>query len=288
MRICRIIPVIRRNHRRIVAEILVLCSCSGGQHQLPRRESPVSEVPKVSTARGWSPTSVIHARHYLIQDSSLISNGIDSLQQRSIQNSSVYTLESSLASDSVTITAMIDSPSVNTHSRSLNPQSNQPFQLSLSQTGQIRFESPDAGSGCPGGVTSSVLRIAELIIGYPHNRLRVGDHWQDTVFAATCRGRILLIQQSIRSYEFINSSLDQSHYHTLIRTVLSTYSSRSTDADNQLVIKGTGSSSNTLIVDNNSGALLQSSGEGKSTFTITTSRGAFLFIQSIKTHIKTR
>lgn len=250
---------------------------------------PVRESLTGSSETGWLPKQVPGDEHYFLIDTVVISTSTDSSHTRSSETKIFYSFKLTHVDDSLVFAARADSFIINTGISSqktvTDTELTREFHGVLSAIGQI--SSLSKSSYCTTGVAPIAVRVFELTLSYPRKTLKVGDEWIDTVSTTICRGKIVVLQQSIRQYRLIGfSSWNRYSVARILRNVSSTFSTNVQNPRNTLIATGFGKSQAIIVVDQESGVLLESSANSESTFLITTSRGVFAFTQNISTHIE--
>jgi hypothetical protein len=279
------IPVIRC--------ILVLYGCSPAHTSKTQKgidQQPVLVAEKVSTIDTWAPKMVSGTSRYLVIDSSTISTNGDSSHSSSIATTAIYNLTLATVADSLSLSVRVESLTTNSQvqiaKHSLHTDSIENFRATVSSNGRF---SPITGvlrSLCVVGVNPVATRIWELTINYPHQQLKVGDEWTDTISTTSCRGKMTLQQQNIYRYKIIDFSLQKgSDLAQIQRAVSTTFHSISTNSGNELTTTGTGSSSSVLYINRKTAMLVQSSEHSQVALTVNTTRGSYPFTQNTSTQI---
>lgn len=287
IRVLRLLPV-------IITCIFALYSCSPAHTSKTQRgteEQPVKVTEEISGVDSWKPKLASGSNRYLITDSSTISIGTDSSHSSSIHTATIYSLILAVLSDSLSLTARIESLTTDSHLQVAKPglltDSIEDFHATVSSNGRLSPITRELRSTCEIGVNPAATRIFELTINYPQRLLKVGDEWIDTISTTLCRGKTTLQQQNIYRYKIITFST-QNGFNTaqIQRTVSTTFSSLSTNPKNQLVTTGSGSSVSNLSIDRKTGMLIQSNEHSQITLTITTTRGSYPFTQNTLTQVE--
>jgi hypothetical protein len=197
------------------------------------------------------------------------------------------------AQDSFSVVGTVDSSTINSRlqTRALSTDSTNinEFHGALSTQGKLQSTVQLQSAGCSSTSNSTASRIYELILPYPKDTVRIGDKWSDTVSSTSCHGRTPLTQRTIREFEIKEFTTWHQRSAVEVQRLASiTFAGASSETNTHLSASGSGSGEATLLIDRNTGALLESVAHTKSMLTIVTSRGEFPFTQVTSTHITTR
>ena len=280
----------------ILGILLILSAGACTPSHLPRMPTPSIPTrndsnPTESRSDSWSPQISAGTWHYLIRDSSVISmNNDTSTRVEPVELMTVYTITIRDSNELVTANGHIDSLLLNSH-LSTKPtagtsQTAEGHEV-LSRQGHTT-QMNISPTVCTGGSASSVQRISELVIPLPTHPIRVGDKWSDTLSTTICRGKIPMAEISERDYELMDLSSCPRGGVRVRQTMVATLSGSSVDSTNHLNASGSGTSNSILCLDQNTGLLVESTGESELQLNVTTTRGMFPFTQKTSTQIERR
>ena len=276
--------------------IISLGACST-THSLGTRTPPVptrnNSVTSVSAVSSWTPQIKPGQWKYLIRDSSTVSINNDTVTRiEPIESTTIYTITLTDTSSSLVLTGHIDSLYIRTRlsNRTRSEVSETPdIHGFVSHQGHFtETVSTSPTTVCTGNTPSPISRISELLIPLPNHSLIVGDKWSDTSSVTICHGKIPLRQIAVREYELLDLSSCQHNAVKVRRVVTNTFAGSSAEGSNHLSASGSGTANSILCLRQNTGALLESTGQSELQLTVTTTRGVFPFIQKTITHIETQ
>ncbi|HEY8795425.1 MAG TPA: hypothetical protein VIM15_10835 [Gemmatimonadaceae bacterium] len=273
--------------------ILFSCTTVFPTSQPSKTPELTHQTVKISSKNGWLPEQAIGNKQYLFHDSSTISINADSTHTRINITNTIYSVRLSQLNDSLRFTARVDSLTIISQASSpeIVPDTGvtQESEAVISPMGQIFSLSGHSFSLCPGGITPAAARIHELLVSYPRKALKVGDKWVDTVSTTVCRGKILVLQQTIRQYNFVSfSAWNRQSAAKILCIASSTLHTDSKNSPKYFSTHGSATSSMVIYVNQVTGTLLQSDAHSEATLIVNTSRGVFPFRQIINTHIELR
>lgn len=251
----------------------------------PPPVTPVSEPSHVPRGFRWSPTVIPYSSRYRVDDSSTVSITNDSSgKEVLIISSAVYSLVLTQG-EKLTIDLHIDSASTDTAHWQTQPEPH--ATATLSAQGQISDLRSTTPTSCSTGMDPRFTRLFDLIIPFSPNPATIGSQWTDTSSIIICHGKIALRQDVIRNYRLLAELSQQNRPAIqLERTTEVEMEGVPTDSTNLITANGTGSSTATLLLDRETGELLESVGTSDLSLSVITSRGKFPFRQHSKLNIK--
>ena len=270
----------------------LLSGCSHARPSLPSSiPGPVTAPAAEAKVQSWTPRLMIGTSQYSFRDSSTVSISNDTTSQSlPIETTLNYKISITSLNDSFSLLGTIDSLTINSRLHTKNASADSlkadEFHGVISKQGRLVPSSEEKLLNCSRTSNAMVSRVYELVIPYSIATVKVGDTWSDTVSNTACHGRTPLTQQSIRIFKVINfAKWHEQSAVEIQRNSQIVFTGASTETNTHLSAKGSGTSESTLIIDQTSASLLESSGNTKSTLVITTSRGEFPFTQFTSTHI---
>jgi hypothetical protein len=274
----------------------LLVGCATGHPTTPvtsttrtQRDTTIIESHKKS----WAPHLIAAKLRYFIHDSSTISiNGDTTVAVVPIESTMIFSVSTSDSNNLLIVNSQIDSFYVNSsRSTKTKPDTSIRSNMHMVASKEGRFlDLTEAGPlDCTVVNASSPSRIGEVLIALPLNAITVGDKWSDTVSTTSCRGRIALTHRIVRQYELLDfSSCPQTNAAKVRGVITDTLVGSSTESNNHLSAHGFGNAISMICIDANTGTLLESDTQSHLELTVTTTRGAFPFIQNSNTHIELR
>lgn len=243
--------------------------------------TPVSQSSHVPAQFRWSPTTVPYTSQYRVDDSSTVSITNDSTGKEVLLiSSTIYDL--ALKQDGkLSVDLHIDSASTDT--THWQTQSAAHAIATISLRGQIIDLRSTTPTSCKSGIDPEFARLSDLIIALPANPAAIGSQWADTSSTVICHGKIALLQRTIRNYKLL-AELSQRNKPViqLQRITMAQITGVPADSTTSITANGTGSSTATLLLDRDTGKLLESVGTSDLSLSVTTSRGIFPFQQHAK------
>jgi hypothetical protein len=247
--------------------------------------TPISEPSHAPRRFRWLPTAIPYSSRYRIDDSSTVSITNDSTgKEVLIISSAVYSLVLTQG-EKLTIDLHIDSASTDTAHRQTQPEPHTTATLSTQR--QISDLRSTTSTSCRTGMDPRLARLFDLIIPFSPNPATIGSQWADTSSIIICQGKIAFRQHIIRNYKLLAELSQQNRpVIQLQRTTELEMEGVPTDSANLTTANGTGSSTATLLLDRDTGELLESVGTSNLSLSVITSRGIFPFRQHSKLKIK--
>jgi hypothetical protein len=259
---------------------------------------PASPKRQPSVAPEQQRQSMVELRagtyQYLVEDSSVIVlNNDTSIKQLPFKTSAIYTLSLIPKDDLFSLSVKVESLTVNTQLQTVKTIHDSLVSLSfsalVSKQGVILQLVGHQLSICTGGIDGTASRILEISVVHPPIPVTIGSKWADTLTATICHGRTTLLQHNTRSYQVLAFATWHNRAALQIqRIVATTITEIAADSTHHILANGSGTGSSSILIDQESGALLESIGESELTLTVTTSRGVFPFKQDATTHIELR
>lgn len=261
--------------------VSVLTACSPAPRSTPVSSPvPIDTLPRI-VRTSWHPTHRATLLHYMLQDSSVLSISSDSATKEiPFITTARLQLAISAQGDSFVFNGLIDSVLMLSElQKSASSDTSLHISGSLSQHGGIRQIQPGISTPCKIGITPMTTRIADLLVEIPAS-ISIGSQWIDSSTTVVCHGKIALKQIAIRTYHLTSDTTWQTHAALRIdRSTLLLISEIETDSTNHSSATGKGSMTAVLLLDPNTGELLESSSHGTVFLTISTDRGTFPFNQ---------
>lgn len=243
----------------------------------PSASSPVATSANIPEQFHWTLLSKSRAVSFQIIDSSIVSVNTDTTKKElPFISNSVYRL-SIVPGNSPGIQLHIDSTA-----------GNQVVDLTatVSPRGQIiNFEATQPAS-CKGGIDPRFVRLLDLFASPPSSSIGIGTHWADTSTVIVCHGRTPLKQQIIHRYMLLGErSWQGKHALEIQRSTQIEIEGLQADSQDPITAKGNGSGTTNLLIDPETGLILQSSSTSDLSLSVITSRGIFPFQQHSTTKI---
>lgn len=268
--------------------ISLLGACSPSPHVTPTPSPAAAKTAPTPAPHSWHPSRQATALRYMLRDSSTLSVSSDtSTKQIPFITTAFLQLVVSAAGDSFTFSGTSESTLVQSEFQKTMPE-NATLRIygTLSQDGAVTQVQSSGSSLCKIGVEPGAARLSELLIRIPAT-VSIGTEWTDSSSITICHGRTPLRQTAIRFFRLMTDTTWG--VHPALRVDVSTQltiSGIDADSADRMSATGTGSSTSILLLDANTGALLQSSTYGKAVLTISTGRGTFPFQQTSFTRIE--
>lgn len=282
--------MIRRITLSCIGSCLLTFGCASTTGTTNTVSSPTEkEAPlKGLAANSWTPALHTGIYSFAIRDSAFISVGIDTTHTIATQTTTFVSLVITTRGDSLQLNGKIDSIFHASGQQVIRDTMTTFDQhVMTSSTGHPPVEAAQTNVDCTKKLDPRDARIFEIIPSYPGHPVKVGDKWSDTVSTTSCHGKTALLQVNTREYELLELADWKGHNAAKVRRVVtSTIGQAATTMNAHLNATGLGSGTSTLYLDLSNGILLQSSGQANSKLTVTTSRGAFPFIQTLHTEIE--
>jgi hypothetical protein len=265
-------------HQVSITTILTLivtaegCSKPHNHVMPPATSSPVTISVNTPKYFRWTLASKPHSVSFQIADSSIVSVNTDTTKKElPFISNSTYGL-SVVPGSPPHIRLHIDSTSDGKKELDLT--------AIVSPHGQVTDLQAIHSASCRGGINPRFVRLFDLFASPPSTSIAAGSHWTDTSIVVVCHGRTPLRQQIIHSYTLIGeSSWRERHILEIQRVTQIEIGEVQVDSQNPVTAKGSGAGLATLLIDPESGLVLQSSGTSDLSLSVITSRGMFPFRQ---------
>ena len=272
----------------VIASALTACSPTPRATSTP---SPVTAKPASSPVPlSWHPSRQPSLLRYTLQDSSVLSISSDSTtKQIPFITTAFLQLMISSIGDSFTFSGRSDSVLVHSELQKTTPIDTMLRIFgTISRQGAITQVQSPANSLCKIGIEPAIARITSLLVKIPET-ISINSRWTDSSTTIICHGKTALRQTVIRSYHVIADTIWGEHSALRVEdSTLLTISSVEGDSTNHIFATGNGLTATVLLLDANTGALLESSSHGSVLLTISTTRGTLPFRQFSFTRIRQR
>lgn len=244
----------------------------------PLEPSPATISVNIPEQFHWILASKPHVVSFIIADSSIVSVSTDTTKKElPFISNSIYRL-SIVPGSSPSIQLHIDSTAAETKALDLT--------ATVSTHGQIINLEATQSASCKGGIDSRYVRLFDLLAPPPSSSIGVESHWTDTSTVVVCHGKTPLKQQIIHHYTLLGErSWQRKHTLEIQRATEIDINGVELDSRNPITVKGNGSGIAKLLIDPETGLVLQSSSTSDLSLSVTTSRGIFPFQQHSTTEI---
>jgi hypothetical protein len=264
----------------ILTLIISLQGCSKPHNNVvpPSESSPATTLVNAPEQFHWTLASKPRVVSFLITDSSIVSVSTDTTKKElPFISNSIYRL-SIVPGSSPGIQLHIDSTAVGNQALDLT--------ATVSAQGQITNLEASQSASCKGGINPRFVRLFDLLASPPSSSIGIGSHWADTSTAIVCHGRTPLRQQIIHHYTLLRERLwQENHVLEIQRATQIEIEGLEVDSLNPITAKGSGSGITKLLIDPETGLVLQSSSTSDLSLSVITSRGIFPFQQHDTTKI---
>lgn len=300
-------PVPPVQPRALPIVLMLASACGGGAASAPppvREPTPVpapASPPPASrptpTATGptswrfaWTPTA---QRFAVRSEADIAQTGATASDRERIETGAVVTLALGPAGTggARAIAGRVDSLRVQTSARvggTAPPAARAGVTLrgSVAARGAVRLEADAATdlscAGPTGAQALTALALAREVLPRVPAALAVGTRWRDTVTVASCAGPVPVAAQSVAAYEVLGGD---GAFVRVQRRSTSTLRGQGYASGQSVRVDGSGSAESVLLLDPASGTLRESTGESRTTLTLTLGTATSTFEQRTRVRV---
>lgn len=252
--------------------------------------SAMPSLPKVSTTDSWSirPSSQQH-RYRSTTVSIVTAPDVVPVLRDSTSSTADFSLSVSRDTKGASYSAIIETLSVSGGAR-----------VSGSAVIALSFPVTLAGRFDPGQLTtisvpecgtaaSSAVPIIQRSIALFPLQLRRGQTWTDSTSSTVCSGSIPVTLTALRSYRVIGETDTGGRSGILLERQDRTLSTgEGSEGQHRVQLKGEGAGQSQILIDSDTGVLIETTGTNTTTLTVTTSGRSQRFTQTSREHVVER